>query len=41
MADFRKVGEATKKYINGENFVELNMNGKKLYVSYEESSTLD
>ena len=36
MADFRKVDEATKKYINGEDFVELNMNGKKLYVSYED-----
>ena len=36
MTDFRKVGEATKKYINGEDFVELNMNGKKLYVSYED-----
>ncbi len=35
MADFRKVGEATKKYINSEDFVELNMDGKKLYVSYE------
>ena len=36
MADFRKVGEATKKFINGEDFVEINMNGKKLYVSYED-----
>ena len=36
MADFRKVGEASKKFINGEEFVELNMNGKKLYVSYED-----
>ena len=36
LADFRKVGEASKKYINGEEFVELNMNGKKLYVSYED-----
>jgi len=36
LADFRKVGEATKKYINGEEFVELNTNGKKLYVSYED-----
>ena len=36
LADFRKVGEASKKYINGEEFVELNMDGKKLYVSYED-----
>ena len=36
MADFRKVGETTKKYINGEDFVEINIDGKKLYVSYED-----
>ena len=36
LADFRKVGEATKKFINGEDFVEINMDGKKLYVSYED-----
>ena len=36
MADFRKVGEATKKYINGEEFVEINVENKKLYVSYED-----
>jgi hypothetical protein len=36
MADFRKVGEATKKFINGEDFVEINMDGKKLYVNYED-----
>lgn len=36
MADFRKVGEASKKYINGEEFVEINVENKKLYVSYED-----
>ena len=36
MADFRKVGEATKKFINGEDFVEINVAGKKCYICYED-----
>ena len=36
MTDFRKVGEATKKYINGEDFVEIVVAGKKCYICYED-----